>query len=138
MTEKFTTTIRSDNDIKIALYYVRNILKNLSFSVVDKQKVIVTVSELTQNILDHTDSIGSITCEAIEDRGIQITVQDWGTGIDSTNDNWDGTKSKKKRGLGLGLEGSKRLMDQFVVESSKGGTKIIAVKWRESPKAKGR
>ena len=136
MPEKINVVIRTDNDIKVALFYVRKLLTKLSFSEVDKQKVIVSVSELTQNILDHADSHGSFTCEEIGVCGIQIIVEDWGKGIDQLDEISDGRM--KKRGLGLGLAGAKRLMDQFHVETSKGGTKIIAVKWGESQKTKSR
>ncbi|WLD94376.1 ATP-binding protein [Alkalihalobacillus sp. AL-G] len=127
---KHTISINTENDIQIALHYVRKILNFLSFSDMDKQKVIVSVSELTQNILDHANHNGLFICESIDNQAIQITVKDNGQGIDNLEQILDGYEPQKPKGLGLGLAGAKRLMDDFAVESTKGGTTIVAIKRR--------
>jgi serine/threonine-protein kinase RsbT len=122
--------IKSENDIYIALHYVRLLMDNLSFMEMDKQKVLVSVSELTRNILDHSNSVGYFSCGSIEDNGIFIIVEDYGPGISSVKQINTGQEVKNRRGLGLGLAGAKRLMDQFSIKTSKEGTEIVAIKWK--------
>lgn len=125
MNERFI--IQSQKDIRIAIYATRDMANKLLFSEVDLQKLIVSVSELTQNILDHTTSQGTFSCETIDRNGIRIIVEDNGGGIKPY---LNGGPYSGKRGLGLGLAGSKRLMDEFNIETSERGTKVIAIKWR--------
>ncbi|WP_428910421.1 ATP-binding protein [Niallia sp. Krafla_26] len=122
--------IKSENDIRIAINSIRLLAKSLDFSNVDMQKIIVAVSELTQNILDHSGTIGIVKFEAIGTRGIRIVVEDRGKGIDQLERILQGHKVYSQKGLGLGLLGAKRLMDEFTIDTSKEGTKIIAVKWK--------
>lgn len=126
----YFVTIRTETDIYIALHYTRLILNQLSFSDMDKQKVIVTVSELTRNILDHANAKGSFTAELIEDRGIKITVQDQGRGMDHADKPINCKEMSNRRGLGLGLAGAQRMMDEFTIQSSEGGTTIVCTKWK--------
>lgn len=119
--------IRSEQDIQIAINSVRTIASAFSFSEVDIQKVMVTTSELTQNILDHTGKPGAFSCEYI-DGGLKIIVKDNGGGIKGIEKILKGETNFSKKGLGLGLVGAKRLMDDFVVDTSERGTTIIAIK----------
>ncbi|MFV8828894.1 ATP-binding protein [Alkalihalobacterium sp. APHAB7] len=125
-------TIRSEHDIRIAVNAVRILANSLSFSKVDLQKLIVAVSELTQNVLDHTNEPGIFICEMIDGRGIKITVQDRGKGINELDQILEGTNNFQKKGLGLGLVGAKRLVDDFQIETSEKGTKVIATKWKNN------
>jgi serine/threonine-protein kinase RsbT len=99
-----------------------------SFSELDQQKVIVSVMETTRNVLDHGGGKGVFLCESL-DRGICFQVIDYGGGIADLGLVLEGKKRSSSRGLGLGLVGAKRLMDDFHIESSLEGTKIIAKKW---------
>jgi len=123
--------IQSENDIYLALSAAREAMQQLHFSDLDKQKVFVSVSELARNILTHAQGKGVLKCETIKD-GICLTVIDQGPGIPHIQEILQGAKVTSKTGLGLGLSGVKRLMDEFYVETGEGGTKIIAVKWRKS------
>jgi serine/threonine-protein kinase RsbT len=105
-------------------------MDSLSFSEMDKQKVLVSVSELTRNILEHSNSNGFFSCSVKDGNGILITVRDFGTGIDHVERILTGEKMKTSRGLGMGLAGAKRLMDQFSIQTSKEGTEIVAIKWK--------
>jgi serine/threonine-protein kinase RsbT len=127
--------IRSENDIFLATSYVRQMMKPLSFSQADEQKVIVTVLELTRNILDHAEGNGSFGCWTTE-AALCIHVTDNGPGIGNLEEILNGKKDQASRGLGLGLLGAKRLMDEFHLESSKEGTNIIAKKWTNRKKFK--
>jgi serine/threonine-protein kinase RsbT len=120
--------ISSEDDIYFALSTVRHFVKQLPFSESDKQKIFVSVSELTRNILDHAYSKGLFYCEII-DQGIRFVVTDEGPGILNLDEILKGKKSASSRGLGLGLSGVKRLMDEFQIETSTRGTKIVAIKW---------
>jgi serine/threonine-protein kinase RsbT len=120
--------ISSEDDIYFALSTVRHFMKQLPFSESDQQKIFVSVSELTRNILDHAYSKGFFYCEVI-DQGIRFIVTDEGPGIFNLDEILNGKKISSSRGLGLGLSGVKRLMDEFQIETSTRGTKIIAIKW---------
>ncbi len=119
--------ISSEDDIYFALSAVRHFMKQLSFSESDQQKVFVSVSELTRNVLDHACSKGIFYCELI-DQGIRFMVTDDGPGILNVDEALSGKKTSS-RGLGLGLSGVKRLMDEFQIETSTRGTKVVAIKW---------
>ncbi len=120
--------ISSEDDIYFALSTVRHFMKQLPFSESEQQKIFVSVSELTRNILDHACSKGLFYCELI-DQGIRLTVTDEGPGILHIDDVLNGKKRASSRGLGLGLSGVKRLMDEFQIETSTRGTKVVAIKW---------
>ncbi|WP_088102347.1 ATP-binding protein [Halalkalibacter urbisdiaboli] len=132
---KYYVDIYSEKDINIALNYVSKVVDDLAFSEMDKQKVLVSVAELTRNILDHTNSKGYFCCEGIFNEAIRIEIVDHGDGIEELENVLSG-KEYIGKGLGLGLAGSKKLMDDFTIESSKGGTKIVAVKWKTGRRRK--
>lgn len=123
--------IQSENDIYLALSAVRKAMEQLNFSELEKQKVFVSVSELARNILTHAHGKGVLQCETVRE-GIWLTVTDQGPGIPRIREILQGERVYSKTGLGLGLNGVQRLMDEFYVETGQGGTKIIAVKWKES------
>jgi serine/threonine-protein kinase RsbT len=120
--------ISSEDDIYFALSAVRHFMKQLPFSESDQQKIFVSVSELTRNILDHACSKGLFYCELM-DRGIRFIVTDEGPGILNIDEVLNGKKRSVSRGLGLGLSGVQRLMDEFQIETSTKGTKVVAIKW---------
>lgn len=124
------TQIHSEDDIYRALHNIRVMMNELSFSEMNLQKVIVSVSELTRNILDHAESRGYVSYEIVVGRGIRITVQDRGKGISNLDQVMSGEAVRHYRGLGLGLAGAKRMMDEFEIYTSKEGTKIVCTKWK--------
>ncbi|RXT04541.1 ATP-binding protein [Ammoniphilus sp. CFH 90114] len=121
---------RNENDIYLILHNVRLLMQQLRFTEMEQQKVVVAVSELTRNVLDHAQSAGSFSCELIGEKGIQFIIQDQGKGIDHLDDILNGKGSPNRRGLGLGLTGAKRMMDEFTIETSKEGTKVVCIKWK--------
>lgn len=120
--------IRSESDIYYILSMVRKILKEQNFNEMDQQKVLVSVSELTRNVLDHADCNGSFSCMKIPS-GIRIIVSDKGPGIQNLSSILDGHKSPQSKGLGLGLSGVQRLMDECLIDTTTKGTSIVATKW---------
>lgn len=105
---------------------------DLAFSSINQTKVITAASELGRNVLEH--GLGGIVkierVAGFERIGLKLTFKDSGPGIvDMELALTDGYTSKK--GLGLGLTGSKRLMDDFVIESIPDeGTTVTVIKWK--------
>lgn len=127
--EKFQSSIINENDILLALSSTNKLIKSLPFSEIDRQKVFVSISELTRNVIMHAQGIGEFICE-VNDKGVTIIVKDRGIGIKSVSDVMSGIKNPNSQGLGLGLLGVKRLMDEFYIKSSEeGGTTVIVTKW---------
>lgn len=127
--KKHQSSIINENDILLALSSTNQLIKSLPFSEIDRQKVFVSISELTRNVIMHAKGIGEFTCE-VNDKGVTIIVKDWGIGIKSLSDVMSGIKDPNSQGLGLGLLGVKRLMDEFYINSSEeGGTTVIVTKW---------
>lgn len=127
--------IRSEDDIYYAISLARRLMNQIGFSELDQQKVLVSVSELTRNVLDYANTMGVFSCELI-DQAIHIVVQDEGPGIYNVDEVIEGEKNSSSRGLGLGLAGVKRLMDQFLIETSPNGTKITVTKSKGCKKRK--
>lgn len=123
--------IKEEKDIVIARQRAREVAKNMNFSITDQTRIITAVSELSRNIFEYADSgIVVIEINSKETRkGIMISFTDEGPGIqDIETAMSEGYTSGK--GMGLGLPGSKRLMDDFSISSEPGkGTKIVIKKW---------
>lgn len=121
--------IQSEDDIYLALGLVRHAMRNQHFSEIEQQMVLVSASELTRNVLDHAGRNGVFRCECI-DGGVRLTVMDMGPGIPHVDDILSSVQAvASKRGLGLGLAGVNRLMDDMRIETSAEGTTVIATKW---------
>lgn len=103
----------------------------LGFTAADATKIAVVISELGRNIVNYAGA-GTITVLTNRDaRGnyIKIIADDKGPGIADIEHVMAGGNSSSG-GLGLGLSGSKRLVDDFSIRSEVGrGTTIMAVKW---------
>ena len=111
----------------------RSLAQRLGFSPVDQARITTAISELARNIVVYADH-GSVTLREVINadgrKGIEIKFDDEGPGIgDIENAMTQGFTSGK--GLGAGLPGSQRLMDEFSIESTPGqGTHITVRKWR--------
>ncbi|EIT87428.1 switch protein/serine-threonine kinase [Fictibacillus macauensis ZFHKF-1] len=118
-------------DIVSARQLGRNMAKELGFGNVDQARITTAISELARNIYLYAGN-GKICIEAAEKmgkRGLKIIATDNGPGIkDIRKVMEDGYTTSG--GLGAGLPGVKRLMDEFMIDSVVGsGTEIIATKW---------
>lgn len=103
----------------------------MGFPLPEATKIAVVISELARNILIHAGGKGSITLitETGARKGIRVIARDQGPGIKDIGIALKGGFSTA-RGLGLGLSGSRNLMDEFEVSSTVGvGTVVTAVKW---------
>jgi serine/threonine-protein kinase RsbT len=123
--------IVSEWDIVAARQLGRNVAKELEFGTVDQARITTAISELARNIYLYAGQ-GEIWIERINDcgkRGLKVIAVDSGPGIqDIRKVMEDGYTTSG--GLGAGLPGVKRLMDEFDITSSIGeGTNIQVVKW---------
>lgn len=124
--------INVDVDIMAARQASRALGAELGFSNLDMTFVATAISELARNILQYAGH-GVVVISPIEQgtrKGIQVIIQDEGPGIpDLDQALQDGYSTSN--GLGLGLPGSRRLMDEFQIISTVGkGTKITMSKWK--------
>ena len=126
-------SIQKQSDIVAVRQLVRRWAVELQFGIIDQTKVITAASELARNTLDYglggefeiasgTNSAGKV--------GLRLIFEDHGPGIPDTNlALQDGYSTGG--GLGMGLSGSKRLMNQFEIETGPGtGTRLTAYKWK--------
>lgn len=123
--------IESDADVVRVRQAVRAHAVDAKLSIVDQTKLVTAASELARNTLIHGGG-GSAEIRHIVEldrRGIRVSFSDDGPGIeDVPKALTDGFSTGS--GLGLGLSGSKRLVDAFEIESKPGaGTLITVVKW---------
>ncbi|MBU6082005.1 MULTISPECIES: anti-sigma regulatory factor [Allobacillus] len=122
--------IAKELDIVGARQTGRNIANDLGFSSVDQARIATAISELARNIYLYAKK-GEITFQQVEGVapvGLKIIAKDNGPGIkDISKSMIDGYSTSG--GLGAGLPGVKRLMDDFDIMSSDEGTTIHVIKW---------
>jgi serine/threonine-protein kinase RsbT len=123
--------ILHDGDILSARRAARALAVSLGFASTDLALIATAISEVARNILVYAKR-GEVTLEAVHEgtrRGIVVVAKDEGPGIaDVAQAMQDGYSSGQ--GLGLGLPGARRLMDEFSIESRPGlGTTIVMKKW---------
>jgi len=126
-----TVAIRVDADIVEARRRLRTLTQSLSYSSAELAMVATAISELARNILTYAQT-GEIVLSVIDDHrrvGVRVVARDEGPGIvDVDLALKDGYSSSQ--GLGLGLPGSRRLVDEFEIESEVGvGTTVRLTKW---------
>ncbi|MEV5115486.1 anti-sigma regulatory factor [Peribacillus frigoritolerans] len=118
-------------DIVAARQLGRNVAKELGFGTVDQARITTAISELARNIYLYAGQ-GGVSIEKLNingKSGLKIIAEDQGPGIEDIRRVMEDGYTTSG-GLGAGLPGAKRLMDDFDIESIPGeGTKIIATKW---------
>lgn len=124
--------LKTSNDVLIGRQRVRQLAVELRFTLVDQTKLVTAASELARNVLDHGKG-GSMTIEVLNEgarSGLRLIFEDQGPGIaDIEQALKDGFTTGG--GMGLGLGGSKRLVNDFSIESQVGkGTKITVARWK--------
>jgi serine/threonine-protein kinase RsbT len=132
VTKTDTMPINTETDVVQVRQAVRKWSTELTFSLVDQTKVVTAASELARNVLVHGKG-GSVRLELLQEgirRGLRLVFEDNGPGIpDIELALRDGYTTGK--GLGLGLSGSKRLVNEFEVASKVGeGTRVTIIKWK--------
>lgn len=124
--------LKNSTDVVLARQRVRQWSVDLKFSLVDQTKLVTAASELARNALDHGQG-GSMTVESLSNgsrTGLRLVFEDEGPGIaDIDQALKDGFSTGS--GMGLGLGGSKRLVNEFSIESEVGkGTRVAVIRWR--------
>src|SRR5687767_8754258 len=113
--------LRSEQDIVLSRQAVRKMTQELGFSLVDQTKMVTAASELARNTVTYGGG-GELRWEMLLDgarKGLRLTFTDEGPGIpDMSLAMTDGWTSGG--GLGMGLTGAKRLVNEFDIESSPG------------------
>jgi serine/threonine-protein kinase RsbT len=127
--------LAGEDDMIIARRRAREVAGDLGFGAVDQSRIVTAVSELTRNVLRYAeDGRGEVRIREVAagsgGRGIEIVVSDTGPGIADLELVMRAGYTSG-RGLGMGLPGTKRLMDEMEIDSALGrGTVITIRKWR--------
>ena len=124
--------IRSEGDIVTTRRTVREVAQRLGFGITDVTRIVTATSELARNIVLYAGA-GVIRWRELGKSsrvGVELTLEDNGPGItDIEQAMQEGYTTSG--GLGLGLPGTKRLMDEFEIASEVGrGTRVTVRKWR--------
>src|SRR5688572_6933062 len=124
--------VRTDQDVVMARQAVRKMTQELAFSLVDQTKMVTAASELARNTVVYGGG-GTMRLEQLLDgmkKGLRLTFEDNGPGIPdlglAMTDGWTSGS-----GLGMGLTGAKRLVNDFDLQSKVGeGTRVMIARWR--------
>jgi len=131
MSDEIRVPITADSDMVPARARARALATQLGFSRTDATLIATAISEIARNIVVHVGR-GEILLQPLyhDDRyGLLVVAQDSGPGISDIEAALDHGGSVK--GLGLGLPGARRLMDEFEIASEPGkGTTVTMKKWR--------
>jgi serine/threonine-protein kinase RsbT len=123
--------IGSEGDIVKARKLIRNAATTLGFGITDVTRIVTAASELIRNIYQYAGT-GVMSWRSLNqglDIGLELTFDDDGPGIPDIAKAMESGFSTSK-GLGLGLPGAKRLMDEMTIQSEPSkGTRVQARKW---------
>jgi serine/threonine-protein kinase RsbT len=124
--------LEGEHDIAVARGEARAFAAALGFRVIDQTRLATVTSELARNVVKYAGRgrmIAQPTADARGRQGLRLIFEDSGPGIpDIAAAMRDGFSTG--RGLGKGLPGSKRLVDEFEIESEVGrGTRVTVVRW---------
>jgi serine/threonine-protein kinase RsbT len=132
VTKSDSLPIRNEQDIVAARQSVRRLAQECGFGIVDQTKMVTATSELARNTVIYGLG-GTMRWEIHQDgsrRGLRLKFEDNGPGIENIEqamtDGWtSGT------GMGLGLSGSKRLVNEFEIDTAPGkGCRITITRWK--------
>ncbi|HTT06228.1 MAG TPA: ATP-binding protein [Steroidobacteraceae bacterium] len=124
--------LANDHDIVLCRQHVRRLSQEINFSLVDQTKFVTAASELARNAVIYGGG-GRMYWRVVENgsrRGLWLSFVDEGPGIANLelamSDGWSSGS-----GLGMGLSGAKRLVNEFDIQSSPGsGTRVTITRWR--------
>ena len=127
-----TRPLRAEDDVVRARQAVRAWAVAMGFSLVDQTKLVTAASELARNTVVYGGG-GGMRMEQVQEGvrlGLRLTFEDQGPGIpDVERALQDGFTTGG--GLGLGLGGARRLVNEFSLHSAPGeGTRITVTKWK--------
>jgi RNA polymerase sigma factor (sigma-70 family) len=136
--DELRVSVTGDSDIVASRQAAREIAVRAGFTGTELTLLATAVSEVARNIVRFADH-GTITVELLQEPrpGIRVIARDTGPGIaDVERAMADGYSTDE--GLGLGLPGARRLVDEFDIASEPGrGTTVVLTKWFDRKKARG-
>ncbi len=126
-----TQPVRLEQDVVLARQTVRKVAGECKMRLIDLTKLVTAVSELARNTVVYGGG-GDMDWQVLEDSGrvgLRLVFSDNGPGIPdirlAMTDGWTSGS-----GLGLGLSGAKRLVEEFELETAPGqGTRITITRW---------
>lgn len=126
-----THPIQIEQDVVMARQLARKLAQECGMRLIDLTKMVTAVSELARNTMVYGGG-GDMDWQIVEEgvrNGLRITFRDEGPGITdlklAMTDGWT-----SGNGLGLGLTGAKRLVDEFELDTAPGaGTRITITRW---------
>jgi serine/threonine-protein kinase RsbT len=126
--------ITQETDIVRARQRARELARELGFGLVDQSRIATAVSELARNVVRYaTDARGQAQLRRLDEAGrvgLEVVVADYGPGIANIEEAMQAGYTSGT-GLGLGLPGARRLMDDMRIDSELGrGTVVTVRKWR--------
>lgn len=132
ITKTDSLPLRAEQDVVLARQAVRKLSQEAGFGIVDQTKMVTAASELARNTLIYGHG-GEMRWEMLTEanrKGLRLHFVDEGPGIPDVGlaltDGWtSGT------GMGLGLSGAKRLVNEFSIETAVGrGTRVTITRWK--------
>jgi len=125
-------TVQSEHDVVLARQTVRRLAQELGFGIVDQTKIVTAASELARNVVVYGQG-GEMRWEMLSDGprvGLRLHFVDNGPGIAdlklAMTDGWTSGS-----GLGLGLSGARRLVNDFEIDTAPGrGTRVSVTRWK--------
>ena len=116
-------------DVLLARFIGREEATRMGFPPLVLTRIATAISEMARNVIQHSTAQGLIVFSDLSQagrRGLKIVVQDSGSGIERLDD----MLLERNQALGAGIPGTRRLMDEFEIESKRGaGTKVTMTKW---------
>jgi serine/threonine-protein kinase RsbT len=124
--------LTNEHDIVLSRQAVRRMAQQQGFSLVDQTKMVTAASELARNAVIYGGG-GTLKWAMLSEgikSGLRLTFEDHGPGIANLElamtDGWSSGS-----GLGLGLTGTRRLVNEFEIESTVGvGTRVVITRWK--------
>lgn len=125
-----TVPIESEDDILTARQTARDVAEAIGFRITDVTRTVTAVSELARNVYLYAGTGRMHWREIRTDRttGIELEFEDDGPGIRHLEEAVNGNHSTSN-GMGRGLQGTRELMDAFMIETAASGTTVTIRKW---------
>ena len=132
VTRTESLALNAEQDVVLARQAVRRLTQELGFGLVDQTKMVTATSELARNAVVYGLG-GTMRCELLTDggrKGLRLHFIDQGPGIPdlelALTDGWT-----SGQGMGLGLSGARRLVNEFEITSQPGhGTTVTIARWK--------
>lgn len=123
--------LNSDRDLVSIREFGKTLASEMGFAKKDQTLISTALSEICRNVIEYAGS-GTVSVMPSTKRRIDITVSDNGPGIEDINKALEEGYSSGQ-GLGVGLPGAKRIMDEFEIKSNpENGTTIKMCKWLDN------